>query len=231
MRVTAKRAWLAGLAVVATGCDPGVPEAAACGSSNVDLPYHPRVVRGTVVAPPGAARAARAEWGNWLIREAWAVELEGERPVAGAEVTAWALRGKEGGEPLTRATTGADGGFCLTLPRGHSVPESGLRLEARVSETRLRRWVRVPGVEVEVGALSEALWRLAVERWRVDVGRAEVGRLVNLETVAATSVGLLEPVEVVEGVEEVVGQLVERLEGDVRVRALVGPRRGAQSLE
>lgn len=216
--------------VAASACEPlegffEVEQAADdCPGATVeeaDLDYHPRILRGEVSAPPGAQD--QGAWlDGWLIGEATAAPLEEEQPVSGAPVVLYRVgpSGERRGELLRRTETGADGQWCMKLPEGADFG-ADLFAEATVGEAKLRR--SVPSeMSTDIYSASEALTALLVDE-NVDFTEIPTATYFNMESIAATAIDLLEPVELDrgDGVEEAVQKIRQVLEDDERLMEIV----------
>ncbi|MGM0555752.1 MAG: hypothetical protein ACQEVA_05150 [Myxococcota bacterium] len=176
--------------------------------------YHPRVLRGRVMAPHAELAGS---WTDILVSPAHAAPLEDEQPVAGATVELFKIdtSGQKAGDVLQETRTNAQGEWCLGLPDGIE-PAHDLMLRARGDDTELRRLAISP-IATDIYTGTEAIVRI-LEARRVDFHRIPKETYLNMESVADTAVDLLEPVELDDGddVESLVSKLRETLEDDER---------------
>lgn len=181
------------------------------------LDYHPRILRGEVSAPPGAM-SSRGWLDGWFVETAHAAPLEEEQSVRGATVELYRVDadGDRTGEPLREATTDGSGEYCMKLPEGVD-PSSTLMAEARFDDARMRRVV-VSQFATDIYSTSEALLRLLRDH-NVDFTELPTETYFNLESMAATAVDLLDPIELdpADGVDEAVAQILKVLEEDERI--------------
>lgn len=180
--------------------------------------YHPRILRGRVLAPSGEL-ASRWQMPGWLVGAAHAAPLEAEQTVPQARVELYRVgpSGERSGEVLREATTDVTGEWCMKLPDGIELG-ADLMLAAGVGDARLRRSV-VSQFSTDLYSASEALTRLLQAR-RVDFSAIPDETYLNMEAIADTRVDLLEPVDIEEGegVEEVVAKIRKVLAGDERLQ-------------
>ena len=179
-------------------------------------PYHPKVLRGLVLAPGGQLALRRPSFfPDWLVPQAAAAPLEGERPVAGVPVE---LR-HEGASLLTTTTT-ASGRWCLRIPEGIE-PGPGLMLVARSGEVELRRLLFHTG-DADLHALPEAIVRI-LDAQAIDTAAIPNTTFLNLEVLAQTADDLLEPVDLSDAgdLEQAVARLEEVLLRDERLGAML----------
>jgi hypothetical protein len=231
MRIRSIKKKLLGLAttlVLATSaCQrPSPPAAADCpgaSAAEAELDYHPRILRGQVSAPAGALSSSGGLFDGWLVGTAHAAPLEEERPAAAASVTLYRVdaRGQRSGEVLRQTTTDLAGKWCMKLPDGVDYG-ADLVVEAR-DQARLRRVV-VSEFATDIYSTSEALYRL-LQRGEVDFTQLSTEAYFNLESIAASAVDLLDPVELepTDGVDEAVDKIVAVLEDDPRLTAKLTP--------
>lgn len=190
-------------------------------AAEAEQDYHPRILRGRVHAPNGEL-AREDDFFDKLIPAAHAAPLEEEQPVAGANVALY-LVGSDGerrGEVLQHTSTDPRGEWCMKLPDG---TDFGAQLIAEASreDTVLRRSV-VSEFATDIYSTSEALTRLLQAR---DVDFTEISdqSYFNLESIAATAVDLLDPVELTgaEQLEPTVEKIGQTLRDDPRLSAKI----------
>lgn len=207
---------LPAVALALTACERGAvdgtrsTQAKDCPGASVEeaaQQYHPRIVRGRVLAPRGKL-ARRSPFDNWLVGSAQAAPLEAEQTVPRAKVTLYRVgpSGKKEGEVLRSATTDQTGSWCMKLPDGVALgPE--LMLAASADGTRLRRSLVSP-VATDIYSATEALTQLLQEH-NVDFNQMPKANYLNIESIADTAVDLLHPVELAE--DDTVKTTVEKL--------------------
>lgn len=174
--------------------------------------WHPRLVRGQVLAPGGALVRAHPlhPLYDLLIPSAHAVPLEGESVVSNTTV-----RLAEGNTTHQETTTDALGRFCLVVPEGSELGPTW-RLEAEGADITLRR-VLLDAVEADVSVQTEAVYRLVTD------GRepGEVSRHTwrNVGTMSATTLDLTNQLEITPGMSasKAVEEAVQRLREDERI--------------
>ncbi|QDG51838.1 hypothetical protein FIV42_14125 [Persicimonas caeni] len=190
--------------------------------------YHPRILRGRVLAP-GGQLAMRSPFGDWLVGSAHAAPLEGEQTVPEATVALYRVGpdGQKRGEVLRRATTDIQGEWCMKLPDGVDFGPD-VMLAASADDTRLRRSLVSP-VATDIYSTTEALTRLLQER-EVDFTKMPKETYLNIESIADTTVDLLQPVQLApdDNVASTVDKIGEALAKDERLDKKIAslPKRG-----
>lgn len=156
-----------------------------------------REVRGMVLAPHARLAARTWQFPDWLVGRAEASALEGELPVGGVAVRLYRVdgRGKQVGEALARTQTSSSGRYCLRLPDDVE-PGPTVMVEASATsegrEYRLRRML-LNAEDGDLHLASESFVQVLLEN-SVDLERAPLVNLMNLEVFAQTAVDLLNPV-------------------------------------
>ncbi|MFW6053817.1 MAG: hypothetical protein ACOC9J_03295 [Persicimonas sp.] len=205
------------------GDGPAQPAAECPGATAADLAreYHPRLLRGRVLAPSGQLSLNTPifeQLDGWLVGTAHAAPLEDEQPVGGVRVFLYRVgpAGEPSGAPLRQTTTDANGEWCMKLPEGVEFG-ADLVAQAKAGQTRLRRSV-VSEFATDIYSASEALTQLLAQR-DVDFTKISTETYFNMESIAATAIDLLEPVELAEtdGVEAAVRKIRDVLEKDERL--------------
>jgi hypothetical protein len=153
--------------------------------------YHPRVLRGRVLAPH--AKLA----GSWLdvfVSTAHAAPLEDEQPVSGATVELYQIdaSGAQIGDVLRTTQTNAKGEWCVGLPDGVDTG-TDLMLRASSEAATLRR-LAASEISTDIYTGTEALVRI-LEARDVDFHQIPTETYVNMEAIADSAVDLLDPVE------------------------------------
>ncbi len=228
-------ACLAGSLLLGSGCDgerpstdqpadtPVQPAAQCPGATAADLAreYHPRLLRGRVLAPAGKLSLNAPileQLDGWLVDTAHAAPLEEEQPVGGVRVFLYRVEptGEPVGAPLRQTTTDANGEWCMKLPEGVDFG-ADLVAQAKAGQTQLRRSV-VSEFATDIYSASEALTRLLEQR-DVDFTKIPTETYFNMESIAATAIDLLEPIELADadGVDEAVRKIRDVLEDDERL--------------
>lgn len=155
-----------------------------------------REVRGMVLAPH-ARLARRWQFPDWLVGRAEASPLEGELPVGGVAVRLYRVDGRGGqvGDAFARTQTSSSGRYCLRLPDDVE-PGPTVMVEASATsegrEYRLRRML-LNAEDGDLHLASESFVQVLLEN-SVDLERAPLVSLMNLEVFAQTAVDLLNPV-------------------------------------
>lgn len=173
--------------------------------------------RGIVYAlPEPSARTWLERLG--LIGRAHALRLEAEKPAPGASVTL--TRPSSPGASLVRATTDAQGRFCMKPPV--SLPaDAPVLLTARLGERTLRH-VSFHASDADISSHSEALVRLYAAT-PIDVESLSLAQALNIRTMSDTAVGLFGGgfAEVVaeEEPEALIASIIEAMRRDERVTA------------
>ncbi len=178
--------------------------------------WHPRLVRGQVLAPSGALVRANPLY-DWLIPSAHAVPLEGESVVAEATV-----RLMQGTNARHTTTTDALGRFCLVVPEDS---ELGPGWYAEVSGTDLKlRKVLLDAVEADVSIQTEAVYRVVTDGRAAEEVTDETWR--NVGTMSATTLDLTNRLEITPGMSAsaAVAEAEARLRADERIRAALSKR-------
>jgi hypothetical protein len=173
--------------------------------------WHPRLVRGQVLAPGGAlVQNGASPLYDWLIPSAHAVPLEGESVVADATV-----RLVQGDSQRHETTTDALGRFCLVVPVGEELGPAW-RIEAVGADITLRR-VLLDAVEADVSVQTEAVYRVVTDGRRAEDVSPHDWR--NMSTMSATVLDLTDPLEITPGMSAstAVDAAVERMRGDGRI--------------
>jgi hypothetical protein len=153
--------------------------------------YHPRVLRGRVLAPH--AKLAES-WLEAIVPTAHAAPLEDEQPVVGATVELYQIdaSGAQIGDVLRTTDTNEQGEWCVGLPEGIE-PGTDLMLRASGDAVALRR-LAATDITTDIYTGTEAIVRILKAR-DVDFHRIPTETYINLEAVADSAVDLLEPVE------------------------------------
>lgn len=184
--------------------------------------FHPRMIRGVVLAPSGQWAMNSKTWWDWVVPTAHAAPLEGELPVA--DVVIRLMRVDAIGEPVGEAILSTEatvwGEFCFRLPDELEYGPT-LMLIAEGGERRLRRPVLHQN-DVDIYSQPEALVRLLVEEG-FELTSLDVDTYLNLDVMAQTAVDLLNPVELRSeaGLESLLARLDRTMREDERLmRAL-----------
>lgn len=178
--------------------------------------YHPRLIRGQVLAPQGALAhlepSLRERAHDLFIPSAHAVPLEGESVVEDADV-----RLLDGDTVHGTTTTDALGRFCVVAPEGTELGPGWL-LEARQGERVLRRTLLDP-VDADISVQTEAVYRLVTESGRP----ADEHLWRNVTTLSATTLDLLDPIDITPATSttEAITAAVAKLRADPRIEALL----------
>ena len=230
MNTREKSALLALLiaAALAGGCKAGsMPEGAGGPESAADCAgataaeaaraYHPRIIRGRVLAPSGKL-AWRSPVGSWLVDSAHAAPLEKEQTVAQTSVALYRVgpSGEQTGDVLRTTETDATGQWCMKLAEGLELG-ADVMLEASADDVRLRRSL-VSQFSTDLYSATEALTRL-VQAHEVDFTKIPDQTYLNMEAIADTRIDLLDPVEVepADTVESTVAKIRKALAKDDRL--------------
>ena len=180
--------------------------------------FHPRIVRGQVLAPRGELAERRDPLWDRLIPSAHAAPLEGELPVANAEIQLVEVDGigEPLGEPILKTRSNVVGEFCLRLP---DQVEFGpqVMLIALSEDRRLRRPL-LHRNDVDIYSQPEALVRLLVEEG-ISLEDLDIDSYLNLDVIAQTAVDLLAPVTVrpEAGLESLLSRLDREMREDRRL--------------
>ncbi len=211
------------LAMATTACDSGSPDknesppAKSCPGATqaqADRDYHPRVLKGRVMAPHAELASS---WTDIFVSTAHAAPLEDEQPVADATVELYRIdrTGEQVGDTLQTTETNTDGEWCLGLPDGIE-PGHDLMLRARGSDATLRR-LAISEISTDLYTGTEAIVRLLQAR-EVDFHAIPEPTYLNMESVADTAVDLLEPVSLDAGddIDALVTEIQTTLTRDAR---------------
>jgi hypothetical protein len=204
-----------------------IPECIGASQAELELPDHPSILRGHVLAPSGRF-ASRFHFPDWLVGKAHASELDGELPVADVRV---ALYRHEKGEPvgptLVETRTNFAGAWCMRMPEGFEAgPDLLLVATTAKSRDRLRRLFALPG-DVDISPTSEGFVQVLVED-EIDPATVSVPVYLNMEVLANTAVDLLHPVAFVEDddLREAIARVKKSLRRDERFAAIVARQSG-----
>ncbi len=222
------------LAIAVSGCEgqgeaPNAP--AGCDVARAPdgrAPYHPRVLRGEVLAP-GVGAPTGASGALWRVfgAVAHAMPLEGESPVAGAQVTLWRVNasGAPVGEALASATTDPQGRWCMELAKDQRLGP-GLLLDAKRDALRLRQLAMHP-FDLTINTHTEALIQELLAR-EVALDALTPERWLNLRTLSDTAVGLFGQVDA-RGLsaDATITKARAALSRDARLSAALARRAGA----
>ena len=202
------------LCVGALACDklaesenasPAAKNCPGATQEQVQREYHPRLLRGRVLAPQ--AKLADS-WLDVVVPSAHAAPLEDEQPVAGATVELYSIdtAGERVGDVLRTTETNEKGEWCVGLPKGVD-PGTDLMLRASSEQAELRRLV-ANDISTDIYTGTEAIIQLLEDR-EIDFHRIPTHAYINMEAIADTAVDLLEPVELAD--DDNVASMVTRI--------------------
>jgi len=153
---------------------------------------HPQLLRGQLLAPPLPApqgQQGRLPWPSF-ISTAHAMSIQGEQPQPQQllVLTRHDDRFEPTGSPLARATTDAQGKWCIALRDGLT-PGPGLMLIATLPQGRLRMPLYF-NQDLNLAAQPEALVQLLVQH-QIPASKLPASTWLNMRTVADTATGLM----------------------------------------
>ncbi|MFB6263592.1 MAG: hypothetical protein ABEL76_08220 [Bradymonadaceae bacterium] len=172
-------------------------------------------VRGRVVVPKVAERAADAGPRSGGAEAGRTGAVRQLRPVRDVEVVLHRGTAPEDGRRVASARADDDGEWCTSVSAGAVGP--GLYASVTVDSVQLRRPVAIPP-ENRISVDTEALTRLLVERLGGVEGLSRA-QLLNLASMSASAVDLLEPVawEKTTSIRDGVERALRSLEADRRI--------------